>query len=190
MRIVRELDAGPAAGDERVAIEPLDTAAEVEAKLSRVAAPLVARSLPLLASGNLKFHAQDPSRGQLLPSVARRMTESSISSAPAHVLAARINGLHPWPSVSMDVAGTPVKLGLADALEGASQGAEGTVAGSDANGLLISAGSGVLRLRRLQRPGGRMLAAPEFLRGFPVAAGTVIPSRPMHALWSASPFRR
>jgi hypothetical protein len=34
-----------------------------------------------------------------------------------------------------------------------------------------------------------MLAAPEFLRGFPVASGTVLPSHPMSTLVSDRPFR-
>ena len=45
--------------------------------------------------------------------------------------------------------------------------------------LLIATGEGVLRFRRLQRPGGRMLSAGEFLRGFAVPRETRIPSRPM-----------
>jgi methionyl-tRNA formyltransferase len=45
-------------------------------------------------------------------------------------------------------------------------------------------------MRRLQRPGGRMLGAPEFLRGFPIAPGTVLPSLPMPPLVAESPFRR
>jgi methionyl-tRNA formyltransferase len=189
MRIVRELDAGPAADEERVPIAPLDTAADVEAALSHSAVPLIARSLPLLARGELAFHAQDHARA----SFCRRLVKADgvlDFSAPAPVLAARINGLHPWPSVSVEIAGDSIKLGLSDAIEGGSPDGPGTVVGSDGEGLLVSAGAGILRLRRLQRSGGRMLGALEFLRGFPVPAGTVIASRPMPALWSPTPFRR
>ncbi len=189
MRIVRELDAGPAAGDERVEIGPLDTAAEVEAGLARAAVPLMARSLPLLGAGTLAFNAQDHARA----SYCRRLAKADgvlDFSAPAPELAARINGLHPWPSVSIEIAGDPVKLGLADAVEGPVPGLPGTVGGCDGEGLLVASGSGLLRLRRLQRPGGRMLAAPEFLRGFPVPPGTRIASRPMPALSSPVPFVR
>jgi methionyl-tRNA formyltransferase len=189
MRIVRELDAGPSAGEERVEIAPLDTAADVEAKLARAAIPLVARSLPLLARGELPFRAQDSSRASFCRRLEKADGFLDFSSA-ASVLAARINGLHPWPSASFTIAGNVIRLGLADALEGGSAGAAGTVAGSDAEGLLVCAGSGVLRLRRLQRAGGRMLAAPEFLRGYPIPAGTVIESRPMPSLSSQFPFRR
>jgi methionyl-tRNA formyltransferase len=189
MRIVRELDAGPAAGDERVPIGPLDTAADVEAALARAAVPLISRSLPLLGAGTLAFHAQEHARA----SYCRRLVKADgvlDFFAPAPVIAARINGLHPWPSVSIDFAGDSVKLGLADSLEGSLPGPPGTVGASDGDGLLVASGSGILRLRRLQRPGGRMLAAPEFLRGFPVPPGTLIASRPMPALSSPTPFGR
>lgn len=189
MRIVRELDAGPVAGAERVAISALDTARDVEARLAAAAVPLVARSLPLLGRGELPFRAQDGAR----PSYCRRLGKADgvlDFSAPAAVLAARVNALHPWPSVAVEVAGTTIKLGLADAAAGGPGGIPGAVLGGDAQALLVATGSGVLRMRRLQRPGGRMLGAPEFLRGFPIAPGTVLPSLPMPPLVAESPFRR
>jgi methionyl-tRNA formyltransferase len=105
-------------------------------------------------------------------------------------LAARINGLFPWPTCACELGGQIVKIGLAEALPGTSTGAPGTVVGADEQGLLMATGLGVLRLRRLQRPGGKMLAAAEFLRGFPVAVGTLIASQPMLPLQSPTPFPR
>jgi methionyl-tRNA formyltransferase len=189
MRIVRELDAGPVAGEERVPIGPLDTAAEVESRLAAAAVTLLARSLPLLERGQLSFAVQDHASA----SFCRRLTrEDGVLDfcAPARALAARINGLSPWPGVACDVAGVQVKFGLADALDGGPAGPPGSVLGADALGLLVATGLGVLRVRRLQRPGGRMLDAPEFLRGFPVAPATPLPSRPMPALVAAKPFGR
>jgi methionyl-tRNA formyltransferase len=189
MRIVRELDAGPVGDTERVAIAPLDTAAEVEAALSRAAVALAARTLPRLARGQLPFVAQD----RALASYCRRLSKSDGAldfRAPASALSARINALHPWPSACVDIGGTAVRLGLADVHGDAFGGVPGTVAGSDALGLLVQTGRGVLRVRRLQRPGGRMLPAPEFLRGFPIPVGAVLPSLPMTELVSASPVRR
>ena len=61
-------------------------------------------------------------------------------SRPAATLAARVNGLHPWPSVTVEISGTPVRVGLADAIEGS--GSAGAVVGADANGLLVGTGSG------------------------------------------------
>ncbi|HEY5079653.1 MAG TPA: methionyl-tRNA formyltransferase [Opitutaceae bacterium] len=189
MRIVRELDAGPVADMEKVAIGPLDTAQEVEDKLAAAAIPLLLRALPLLAEGRLAFRPQDGARATF----CRRLAKSDGAldfSAPAARLASRINGLHPWPSATVDLAGVSVRLGLADSLGEGPSGAPGSVAGADPEGVLVATGSGILRLRRLQRPGGRMLGAQEFLRGFPVPAGIVIASRPMPELVAAAPFGR
>jgi len=189
MRIVRELDAGPVAGEERVPIGPLDTAAEIESRLAAAAVPLLARSLPLLALGRLEFREQDHASASFCRRLAR--DDGVLDFArPATELAARVNGLSPWPGVAVEVAGVPVKFGLADAPGTGGAGDPGTVVGADGEGLLIAAAAGVLRVRRLQRPGGRMLDAPEFLRGFPVASGTALPSRPMPALVASRPFGR
>jgi methionyl-tRNA formyltransferase len=117
---------------------------------------------------------------------------------PATVLAARINGLLPWPGCTVPINGQSVKLGLAEALPAnldlnlihPDTPEPGVVVGADAGGLLVGTGRGVLRLRKLQRPGGRMLPATEFLRGFPVEPGVRLPSRPMPPLVAREPFPR
>jgi methionyl-tRNA formyltransferase len=109
-------------------------------------------------------------------------------AAPAAVLAARVNGLNPWPGCAVEIAGQWVKVGLADAAVESATAAPGTIAGCDAEGVRVATGQGTLRLRKLQRPGGKMLPAGEFLRGFPLPIGSVLPSRPMPALVAAQPF--
>jgi methionyl-tRNA formyltransferase len=182
MRIVRRLDAGPVAARETVPIGARDTAADVEARLAAACPPLLARTLAPLLRGELAFEEQDES----LATRCRRLVKEDGRldfNAPAAVLAARINGLFPWPSASIDVTGQSIRLGLAEAAEGDAPAAgPGVVLGADAAGLLVAAAAGILRILRLQRPGGRMLPAPEFLRGLPVPAGTVIASAPMTSL--------
>jgi methionyl-tRNA formyltransferase len=183
MRIVRRLDAGPVADVERVPISPLDTALELEAKLAAAVIPLLGRTLPQLREGRLVFTPQDDAAATYCRKLGK--DDGALDfTAPAAILAARINGLCPWPGCAVEFNSQPVKLGLADAparLPGET-GAPGEVLGADADGLRIGTGDGVLRLRRLQRPGGRMLVAGEFLRGWPVAAGTVLPSAVMPPL--------
>jgi methionyl-tRNA formyltransferase len=196
MRIVPALDAGPVADVERVPIAPLDTAEMVEEKLSRACVPLLARALPRLAAGTLPFREQDAAR----VTYCRKLQKADgvlDFAVPASVLAARINGLFPWPGCSVLIHGEQIKLGLAEAVPAGEcnllsdiPSGPGRVLGADAGGLLVAAGQGGLRLRRLQRPGGKMLPAAEFLRGFPVAPDTVLPSQPMPPLAAAKPFRR
>jgi methionyl-tRNA formyltransferase len=197
MKLVLALDAGPVADVERVAVDALDTAAEVEAKLARACVPLLARCLPAIAAGTQAFIPQNASDATF----CRRLEKADgvlDFSAPAAELAARINGLNPWPGCSVEINGQPVKLGLADAPPTSEMcnvirytfPEPGAVVGHDAKGLLVATGQGTLRLRKLQRPGGKLLAAGEFLRGFPVAAGTLLTSQAMPSLVGSVPFPR
>ena len=187
MKMVLALDAGPVVGIERVPVGPLDTTADVEAKLAQACVPLLARCLPAIATGTQIFTPQIDSAATF----CRRLVKGDgvlDFSAPATVLAARINGLNPWPGCSVAINGQPVKLGLADVCSLTDNKPAGTVLGTDADGLLVATGEGTLRLRLLQRPGGKLLPAAEFLRGFPVLPGTVLPSLPLPPLVASAPF--
>ena len=193
MRIVPTLDAGPMADVEHVAIEPLDTALEVETKLAQSCVTLLARALPKLAAGALAFVEQDAAQATF----CRKLEKSDgvlDFAASAAILAARINGLFPWPACSVEINGQPVKLGLADAVSLAEchvlndkLSPPGTVLGPDECGLLVETGVGLLRIRRLQRPGGKMLGASDFLRGFSLPIGTLLRSQPMPELVFTQP---
>lgn len=194
MRIVRRLDAGPIADIERVPIAALDTALDIEAKLAAACVPLLARTLPRLRDGGLTFVEQNEDDA----TYCRRLEKEDgvvDFSATAAELAARINGLFPWPATTVELNGQITKLGLAEALPETvahppGDQRAGRVLGADGDGLLVGTGGGVLRVRRLQRPGGKMLEAAEFLRGFPIPAGTALGSRPMPPLVAREPFRR
>jgi len=189
MRLVRKLDAGPVADCERVPVGARDTAAEVTGKLSAAAVPLVVRSLRAIEAGTLALREQDESAA----TYCRRLSKADgvlDFARPARELAARINGLFPWPGCSVAIGGAPVKLGLANSESEGAAGAPGSVLGSDSEAVRVATGSGVLRLLRLQRPGGRMLPAAEFLRGFAIHGDTVLPSAPMPLLESSHPFPR
>lgn len=180
MRIVRALDAGPVADVERVPIAPEDTALEVETKLAVACVPLLARNIDALMSGTLAFREQEHASATFCRKLVKEDGVLDFGASAAS-LAARINGLFPWPATAVQIAGQPIKFALAVAErvpqgEGASP--PGTVLSADASGLRIAAGAGVLCVRRLQRPGGRILPAGEFLRGFPIVAGQLLPSVP------------
>ena len=105
------------------------------------------------------------------------------------MLAARINGLFPWPACSVEIDGQSVKFGLAEAAEATTTTATpGSVVVAGPTTLQIATGAGLLVVHRLQRPGGRMLPASEFLRGFPIGQGRVLPSHALPTLVDTKPF--
>lgn len=187
MRIVRQLDAGPVADVERVPVEPTDTAIEVEQKLSAACVPLLSRALPRLVDGTLIFAPQDEAAASFCRKL-RKEDGALDFTAPATVLAARINGLFPWPACSVEIDGQPVKFGLAEASAVSASAAPGTVVAGNPATLQIATGAGTLVVHRLQRPGGKMLPAAEFLRGFPIEEGRGLVSQALPTLVDTKPF--
>ena len=188
MRVVRKLDAGAIVDQERVPIGAHETTASLEAALGVAAVPLTARCLAALRAGTLAAREQDESAVSYCRRLAK--TDGVLDfSRPAAELARRINALMPWPGCAVEIGGVLVKLGLAEAAEGGGA-APGTVLAPEGDALPVATGEGTLRLLRLQRPGGKMLPATEFLRGFAVPVGSVLASQPMPPLVAREPFPR
>ena len=80
-----------------------------------------------------------------------------------------MRGLAPFPGAWFEMEGERVKLLLAEAVD--ASGAPGTVLDED---FAIACRTGAIRPLRLQRAGKPAMERAEFLRGRPVAAGTVL----------------
>jgi methionyl-tRNA formyltransferase len=188
MRMVRRLDAGPMVDREAFPVERLETGATAEEKMAAACVPLLRRNLGALLRGEANATEQNENEA----SYCRKLEKSDGAidfSAPAGTLARRINALFPWPGSSFDFRGQQIKVGLADGVKEPVAAPPGTVLGGAGDGLTVATGEGSIRLLRLQRPGGKMLGTSEFLRGFGILPGTVLPSAPMPDLVSDEPFR-
>ena len=99
--------------------------------------------------------------------------------ADADAIERRVRAMNPWPAASTllpEPGG-----GLARTLKVFSvirhrreSGAPGTVLRADKRGILVAAGTGAILLRDIQLEGKRRMNAGDFLRGRPVAPGTVL----------------
>ncbi len=189
MRIVRALDAGPVLDRERVVLDPLETAGSLEERLARCCVPLLRRSLGRALQPAPPAVGQEHARATFTRRLFREDGRLDFAAA-ADVLARRINGLFPWPGTFFELQGETIKVGLAaPGAQAAKDIAPGTVLAPGADALVVATGGGgSVRLLRLQRPGGRMLEAGDFLRGRPIAPGTRIESGPMPELVAARPF--
>ncbi|MFP4282712.1 MAG: methionyl-tRNA formyltransferase [Opitutales bacterium] len=185
MRIVPQLDAGPFCAQETLPIGPSTTAPELIAAIAEASVPLVARALPAVIAGTARFEEQSPGA----VTYCRRLFKEDAAldfHAPATALHRRIRAFQPWPGTVIDYRGTPLKIGAAsvgdalDAVPGTLLVGEGTCR--------VACGAGSLLLEQLQRPGGRLLPVGEFLRGFPLEQGAVLPSVPLAPLVARRPF--
>lgn len=188
MKLVREMDAGPVLDVERVRIGEEDTALDIEAALAAACAPLLERGLPLVHAEKAELSEQDVSRVSFVRKLGKEDGELDFCVS-AGVLARRINGLFPWPATRACLGEVAIKVGLAVACGDSFSKAPGSVIGIEEGGLRVVCGEGSVLLKRLQRPGGKMLAAADFVRGFELPENSVFESRDMSELVTSEHVR-
>lgn len=176
MKMDAGLDTGPVALTQTVAIPENMTTGELHDRLSEVTARLMVDAMARLESGDLPVRPQ-PDEGVSYASKILK-TETRIDfSRSAQEVHNHVRGLAPAPGAWFELEDANgraerVRLLQTELAEADTSAAEpGTVL--DEN-LLVACGEGAVRLERLQKAGGKPLAAQEFLRGTPVAPGTVI----------------
>lgn len=81
----------------------------------------------------------------------------------------QVRAFDPAPGAESMYAGEVVKIWRCEPMD--ANGAPGEVLAAQETGIVIACGTGALRLSMLQRPGGRRLAAADWLRGNPVPVG-------------------
>ncbi len=169
-RMVEALDAGPVLLQREVAIGEEETAGELAARLAAVGAALLLEALDGLERGEIEARPQrgEPSHAPRL----RRATGRVDWSLPAAELFNRLRALTPWPGLTAELRGQPVKLVRARALDVAGGGAPGTILGLRDGSLAVACGGEtVLGIESLQRPGRRPVTATDFLHGERLQAG-------------------
>ncbi len=183
MRMVPAMDAGPLLASKVVAIDDDDTGPSLRAKMGLAAADLTAEAFARVLDIGVRIEEQDHGSA----TYCRKLTAEDRSldfRVSAVSLERRIRALSGWPGSVLELAdGTQVKVDQPMAVDGTPGEAEaGTVLGLVDGGLGIATAAGVLVLGALQKPGGKMLPAADFLRGFPIVAGSRLKSLPMKAL--------
>ena len=152
------------------------TAAGLSAELAVLGSRLILEALDSIADGTVAPRPQ-PQDGLTYARKISREDGRLDWRLPAAALERQMRALDPWPGVYFERPGRRggserVRVLAAIALTGEAGRAPGTVLDDN---LSIACGEGAFRPLRLQRPGRAPLDAATFLRGFPIAAGTVLP---------------
>ena len=169
MRMEEGLDTGPVAMMEHTPIGPEMTTGELHDRLARLGADLMLRAIGALERGSLQTTPQ-PVAGVTYAAKIDK-TETRIRwQRPWQEVHNHCRGLSPFPGAWCEFPGVG-RVKILRTTEGAGAGPPGRVLDDR---LTIACGDGAVRLVELQRAGGRPMQSQEFLRGTPVAAGTVL----------------
>ena len=149
-----------------------ETAGELTVRMAELGANLLIDTLKKLEEGSLERIPQDHENMTYDPMLTKEMGVIDWTHSAADIVN-RIHGLNPWPGCSTAVEGGRLKLLRAEVAEGAGQPGEIIVA-DPKQGLVIAAGEGAVSVTQLQAPGGKPMNSKDYLRGHPMAVGTVL----------------
>ena len=175
MQLDEGMDTGPILLQERLAIEPMDTAEILSPRLAELGAQLMVKTLDALEDGSAKPRSQ-PEDGANVTPMLRRTFAKIDWTMPARQLINRLRGFTPWPGLYTKFRGGRLKIFGLEEIRPAPAGKEeaGTVLEAGPPGILIRCGRGSAALiTEMQREGRRRLPADAFLIGERVSRGEV-----------------
>ena len=170
MRMDEGLDTGPVCLAESVAIGPDTTAGELHGELAQRGAGLMVRALAALERGSLVARSQ-PAEGITYAAKIEKSEARIDFSHPAGIVHNLIRALSPVPGAWFE-AGPEGRRERIKVLRSQLAGGRGRPGEVLDDALTVACGKGAVRLLELQRAGRKPVSAAEFLRGFPLHAGS------------------
>jgi len=172
MMMARGIDNGDMLLQRATPIQTGETCGELTERLSHIGAELLMETIRALEAGELRRIAQDESKMTYDPMLDKSMGVIDWRMSAVEIVN-RVHGLNPWPGCSTAWQGGRLKILRANAADGVGQ--PGEILAADAKqGLTIACGQGAVSVVQLQAPGGKPMSAKDYLRGHPMAVGTVL----------------
>ena len=174
MRMDAGLDTGPVLLTRRLAIAERDTAGSLTEALSSLGADAIVEALSRLPE--LVAQPQDGANATYAAKLQK--SEALIDWARSSAAIDRqVRAFDPVPGAETRFQGEKLKVWESEPATG--HGAPGTVLEAGGGRLVVASGDGAVRLMKLQRPGGRRLAAADFLRGAALQTGSLLGDKPL-----------
>lgn len=169
---IMQMDEGLDTGDmilwDKVAITSDTTANLLHDQLSSLGASLLMQALPAILEGRHVVSRQ-PEVGI---TYAHKLSKSESHldwTKSAEDLERQIRAFHPWPGTFFRHTDLTLKVSRAEVV--AYSGQPGEVF----DGLIIACADKALKITSIQKPGGKWMTADDFLRGFDLPLGTILP---------------
>jgi methionyl-tRNA formyltransferase len=175
MYIEPRLDAGPMLLKKSCPISPDDTAGDLHDRLARIGAEALLEALPPIAAGTAQSELQDES----LVTHAAKISKDDAQldwSRPASELQRQICAFNPWPVAETVYRNQVLRVWRATVIPSSCLAPPGTLL-IDGEHLDVVTGNGCLRLLEIQLPGGKRIAARDFINGHP-ESGLILGAKP------------
>jgi methionyl-tRNA formyltransferase len=162
MRMETGLDTGPIAGELRTPIDPMETSAELTARLANLAARTIRENWDALIHEKLAFSPQS----EVGVEYARKIDKAEAPidwRAAAKRVQWHIHGLSPFPGAVAEIAAGAARerLKILRAEVVTRQGRPGAILDEH---MTIACGEDAIRVLNVQRPGRNVISGDEFMR--------------------------
>jgi len=163
------MDAGLVFAQRSVTIDADETAGELHDRLAVLGPEVITEVLSAHAAGTAHGEPQDPSHVTYAAKLRKHEGTTEFGGA-AEAVVARIHGLTPWPGCTVDVNGTALRLLRVRAVDQSRATEPGAIDGDGR----VRCGRGAVALLEVQPAGGRPMRYDEYVRGHPIAHGTLL----------------
>jgi methionyl-tRNA formyltransferase len=172
MRMDAGLDTGDILALTTTPISMQDTGQTVYDRLAKIGGKLLVSTILPYVRGEITPR-QQPKEGATYAPKIKKQDGQIDWTQPARDVWNRVRALIPWPGAftSMKDGGVTrlLKIWASDFLDQTGSAGEVIAAGNE--GIVVGCGTGALRLRELQKEGGKRITASQFLAGNRLAAG-------------------
>jgi methionyl-tRNA formyltransferase len=163
MQMEKGLDTGPVLLSQRIAIGTQETGGQLHDRLAELGAQTLADGLGLLRAGMRPVPQPQSAIGVTYAHKLDKAEARLDWSQPADVLARKVRAFNPWPVAEATLADERVRIHDAIALPLAHAVAPGSLLLANREGIDIACGDGALRIRVLQREGGKPITAADWV---------------------------
>ena len=163
MQMEKGLDTGPVLLEQSLELAADETGGSLHDKLAAMGAQVLADGLGLLRAGLRPVAKPQPAEGVTYAHKLDKAEARLDWQQDALSLERRVRAFNPWPVAEALLAGERVRIHAARAVPGVPGMPAGTVLAATRAGIDIACGQGALRLERVQREGGKPVAAADYL---------------------------
>lgn len=165
MRMEKGLDTGPVLLSQSIDIGADETGGQLHDRLAALGAQVLADGLGLLRAGLRPQPKPQPDTGVTYAHKLDKAEAKLDWTRPAIELANKVRAFNPWPMAEALIAGERLRLHAAVALPREQDAEPGTILAAGRDGIDVACGEGTLRVRVLQRDGGKAITAADYLHG-------------------------
>jgi methionyl-tRNA formyltransferase len=167
MRMQAGLDTGPVLLEQRTPIAAGETGGSLHDKLAVLGAEVLAEGIAHAQRDDLPEAREQSSEGVTYAHKLSKAEALLDFTRPAIELERTVRAFDPWPVTVANIAGERLRIWSAHALDLAHEAKPGSVLNGQRKGLDIACGQGALRLRVVQRAGGRRMDIADYLNARP-----------------------